>query len=284
MADVKKRLTSNVAGDFFVDSTCIDCDTCRQLAPQVFHEAGDYSAVYHQPQDEAQVRAATRALLACPTGSIGTLGVNRAREVMADFPLRLDENVYYVGFNSPKSYGGNSYFIRHPGGNWLIDSPKFLPYLVERFEAMGGVRYIFLTHQDDVAEAHRYASERIIHMNEKSAQPDAERFIEGEEALAVAPGFVIIPTPGHTSGHCVLLYDNRFLFTGDHMGWDRERKRLYASKSYSWYSWPKQKASVEKLLGYTFEWVLPGHGDRVNLPAPEMRMQLEALVDRIRPT
>jgi hypothetical protein len=36
MANPKKRVPENVPGDFFVDSTCIDCDTCRQIAPQVF--------------------------------------------------------------------------------------------------------------------------------------------------------------------------------------------------------------------------------------------------------
>jgi hypothetical protein len=33
MADYKKRVPNNLAGKFFVDSTCINCDTCRQLAP-----------------------------------------------------------------------------------------------------------------------------------------------------------------------------------------------------------------------------------------------------------
>jgi hypothetical protein len=41
---------------------------------------------------------------------------------MKDFPLLVEEPVYYCGYNSPKSYGGNSYFIRHPAGNWLIAS------------------------------------------------------------------------------------------------------------------------------------------------------------------
>ena len=33
---------------------------------------------------------------------------------MEDFPLILEEPVYYCGYNSPKSYGGNSYFIGMP--------------------------------------------------------------------------------------------------------------------------------------------------------------------------
>jgi hypothetical protein len=45
MADYRKRVPENAPGHFFVDSTCIDCDTCRQLAPQVFGEAADYAYV-----------------------------------------------------------------------------------------------------------------------------------------------------------------------------------------------------------------------------------------------
>src|SRR5215471_862709 len=157
MADKNKRLSTNVDGDFYVDSTCINCDTCRQLAPDTFRESGDYSAVYKQPGDQRQVRAALQALVCCPTGSIGTVEKNDAREVMGDFPLLIEDGVYYAGFNSPKSYGGNSYFIRHADGNWLVDSPKFVRPLVEKLDQLGGVRYIFLTHRDDVAEASKYA-------------------------------------------------------------------------------------------------------------------------------
>ena len=72
MADLKKKLDANVAGNFFVDSTCIDCDACRQLAPASFEEVGDYSAVVRQPETEVEIHQAYQALLACPVGSIGT--------------------------------------------------------------------------------------------------------------------------------------------------------------------------------------------------------------------
>src|SRR2546423_3062694 len=149
MANSSKALPSNVPGNWFVDSTCIDCDTCRQLAPRVFGEADGYSFVQAQPSD-ADERASLHALLACPTGSIGTRGTNEAKAAMADFPLPIEGDVYYCGFTSPKSFGGSSYFLRHADGNWLIDSPKFLPQLVRRLESLGGVKNIFLTHQDDV--------------------------------------------------------------------------------------------------------------------------------------
>ena len=140
--------------------------------------------------------------------------------------MSIEEPVFYCGYNSPKSYGGNSYFIRHPAGNWLIDSPKFVTPLVRRLEALGGIAHIFLTHRDDVADAERYAehfqSRRIIHRDELSSQPGAEVVLDGAGPWELAPGFLAIPTPGHTKGHCVLLFQDRFLFTGDHLDWDRD--------------------------------------------------------------
>jgi hypothetical protein len=50
--------------------------------------------------------------------------------------------------------------------------------------------------------------------------------------------------------------------------------RLAASEEYCWYSWPQQAESMERLADYRFEWVLPGHGQRVHLPAAKMREQI----------
>jgi glyoxylase-like metal-dependent hydrolase (beta-lactamase superfamily II)/ferredoxin len=284
MANLAKILASNVPGEWFVDSTCIDCDTCRQLAPRVFGEADGNSFVQAQPR-AADERPALHALLACPTGSIGTRGSNNAKVAMADFPLPIDGPVDYCGFTSPKSFGGSSYLVRHPAGNWLVDSPKFLPQLAKKIESLGGLACIFLTHQDDVADADKYArhfgARRIIHRLEIDAQPDAEIILEGQDDVELSPGFLAIPTPGHTAGHMVLLHDNRYLFTGDHLAWDREEKRLIAFRDYCWHSWPEQQQSLVKLLDYSFEWVLPGHGQRVQLSAEEMQHELAALVDRI---
>lgn len=282
MANPKQSVKENVAGDFFVDSTCIDCDACRQIAPSVFGEGASTSFVKAQPTSTADRRQALRALLACPTGSIGCRADGEAKSVMRDFPLLIEEPVYYCGFNSPKSYGGNSYFVKHSAGNWLIDSPKFVKPLVKQFEALGGISNIFLTHRDDVADAERYAehfrSRRIIHREELKSQPDAEVVLDGDGPWELAPGFLAIATPGHTKGHCVLLLENRFLFTGDHLDWDRDDQRLAASEGYCWYSWRRQAESMRRLADYRFEWVLPGHGQRVHLPAEEMRAEILRLV------
>lgn len=286
MANPEKLVPENVPGEFFVDSTCIDCDTCRQIAPQVFAEAATSAFVQRQPHTYAERRAALQALVSCPTGSIGSRGDDSPKSVMADFPMLIEEPVYYCGFNSPKSYGGNSYFIQYASGNWLVDSPKFLPQLVRQFEKRGGIAHIFLTHRDDVADAERYAlhfhARRFIHRAELSAQPAAEQVLDGDAPLEPEPGFVVIPTPGHTAGHCALLYNQRFLFTGDHLDFDRHRQRLAASRDYCWDSWPRQIESMERLTQFDFEWVLPGHGQRVCLPRAEMRNQLHELIGRMR--
>jgi hypothetical protein len=39
---------------------------------------------------------------------------------------------------------------------------------------------------------------------------------------------------------------------------------------------------MERLLARRFEWLLPGHGDRIHLPVEEMRRQLGRLVHIMR--
>jgi glyoxylase-like metal-dependent hydrolase (beta-lactamase superfamily II)/ferredoxin len=285
MADRTKRLDSNVPGNFYVDATCINCDTCRQLAPLSFEEIGDYSAVSHQPVDEQQTHQAYQALLACPVGSIGVEHHDKllVQSAMASFPLHLEGGVSYCGFNSEKSFGANSYFIEHPDGNWLIDSPRYLKHLLEVFEHRGGVAYIFLTHEDDVADADKYAAhfsaKRIIHREDADAVPIAECVIEGEEMVRIGSEFQIIPVPGHTPGSMALLYREQFLFTGDHLWWSPHTKSLEAPTRLIWRKWTLID-SIRKLLDYRFEWVLAGHGDRVQLPSTEIRAHLLALVER----
>ncbi len=284
MANYSRRVAENIDGLFFVDDTCIDCDTCRELAPESFLDAGEYSAVYKQPVTADDILKASQALLSCPTGSIGTTEKIDLHPAIDSLPMEIEENIYYNGYASRYSFGASSFFIRHPGGNWLIDSPKYQQALVKKFEEWGGIRYIFLSHQDDVADANRYAdtfkAERIIHKADSRAEPGAELILEGDNEIAIGP-MTIIPTPGHTRGHCVLLYNN-VLFSGDHLWWSRARNTLNAGRSVCWYSWSEQTRSMEKLLKYDFRGVLPGHGERMALPEAEMKQHLARLVERMK--
>lgn len=284
MAQVALRLPTNVPGDFFVDSSCIDCDACRIFAPTVFSDANDQSAVMHQPDDEEELLAAKKALISCPTASIGSVRRQDLRAALDDLPEQVDENVYRCGFTSEDSFGAISYLIRRSDGNVLVDSPRFTQPLAKRIASMGGVRKMLLTHQDDVADhakfAQRFGCERLLHRHDVHSGTKAiEAQPEGTDPLEVSDDLLMIPTPGHTRGHAVFLDRNHYLFTGDHLAWSESRGHLYAFRSACWYSWTAQIASMERLLAYRFEWVLPGHGRPVHLPADAMRQSLERCID-----
>ncbi|MEH2025490.1 MBL fold metallo-hydrolase [Nostoc sp.] len=285
MANLNQRRPQNVNGDFYVDTTCIDCDTCRWMAPEVFYDVDDQSAVYHQPTNDAERLAALEALLACPTSSIGT--VEKPKDIKVaqqQFPILVAENVYHCGYHSEKSYGAASYLIQLPEGNILVDSPRFTPPLVKRLEELGPIRYMYLTHKDDVADHQKFAEhfqcDRILHVDDITADTrNVEIQLTGSEPFALTPDLLIIPVPGHTKGQTVLLYKNKFLFTGDHLAWSESLHQLTAFHGACWYSWSEQTKSMRNLANYSFEWVLPGHGRRFHADRETMRQQMHKCIE-----
>jgi ferredoxin len=170
MASLTHRLTTNVAGDFFVDATCIDCDTCRWLAPRTSDEADGQSRVYRQPSNDAEQHQARMALLACPTSSIGTTQSHDLTTAQAAFPTLIDGPVYHCGYHAQSSFGVASYLIRRLQGNVLIDSPRFTAPLLRRLEELGGVRLMVLSYCDDVADHRRFRAyfgcARVMHCDD----------------------------------------------------------------------------------------------------------------------
>jgi glyoxylase-like metal-dependent hydrolase (beta-lactamase superfamily II) len=225
------------------------------------------------------------ALVACPTASIGTVSHQNARDGVASFPSPIVDNIYYCGFTSESSYGAWSYLIVRPkkqGGNVLVDSPRFALPLVRRIEQMGGVQMMFLSHRDDIADhaqfAEHFGCPRFMRQEDGAARMGIERVISGDSALQLDDDLLIVPTPGHTRGHQVLFYRELAMFTGDHLAWSTERQTLTAHRNYCWDSWPLQTRSMERLLQYRFEWVLPGHGRIGHGSADEMHKHLERCV------
>lgn len=285
MAHLAQRRSENVSGDFYVDSTCIDCDTCRWMAPDVFKEVGDQSAVYHQPTSDRERLQAMQALLACPTASIGTVAKPLdIKQVQQSFPISVAENVYHCGYHAENSFGAASYLIQRPEGNVLVDSPRFAPPLVKRIEELGGIRYLFLTHRDDVADHQKFhdhfGCDRILHKDEINAGTrGVEIQLSDSDPVQLEPDLLVIPVPGHTRGHTVLLYDQKFLFTGDHLAWSDEKGHLIAFRYACWYSWTELLQSMKKLAEYSFEWVLPGHGRRYHSDRATMQQQMQICID-----
>ena len=277
MADPALRLPQNVEGDFYVDSTCIDCDACRIFAPAVFSDDADQSFVFHQPETDEELLAARKAQITCPTSSIGSR--SGARPAIDALPEPIDDDVYRCGYAAESSFGAISYFLREP--RILIDSPRFAEPLAKR---LGQVKRMLLTHQDDVADhekfAARFGCERVLHADDRGH--GIELRPRGLDPIDLGDGILMIPTPGHTRGHAVFLYREKFLFTGDHLAWSPGRDHLYAFRSACWYSWPEQIRSMERLLDYSFEWVLPGHGRPIRLPREEMHASLERCIQWMR--
>jgi len=264
MANIKHTLKENVEGNYYVDSSCFNCGASRHYSPNVFGNAGDHAFVKKQPENQAEELATNQAIIMCPTASIGVKNNTNLKPVIETFPIKMANGVYLNGFNHRKSYGAHSYFIKSNKGNWLIDSPRYTPHLLKQFREMGGIKYIFLTHRDDVCDANRYANyfnaKRIIHKLDLETQKDSEIILEGESEYKFDKGIVYF-TPGHTPGHIVLLWQEKYLFTGDHYAWLSSLNQFGSFPDACWYSWKKQIESVNLMsLFKDVEWVLPGHG------------------------
>ncbi|XP_074360022.1 uncharacterized protein LOC141700134 [Apium graveolens] len=174
--------------------------------------------------------------------------------------------IYHCGYHSEKSFGAASYFIVHPERNILVDNPKYIDKLARRFEMMGGARYIFLTHRDDIADhmkwSKRLGCDRIIHSEEVDASTaEVECKLEGNGPWKLADDLEFIHTLGHIKGSVCLLHKSlKVLFVGDHITMDESR--LCISEIYNWFSILAQIQSVKKLTQFDFEWILPGHRRR----------------------
>lgn len=76
MADRTDKNPLNVPGKFYNDLSCIDCDHCREIAPQFFTRDDDegLSYVWKQPVTPDEIAAADEARQGCPTETIGDDG------------------------------------------------------------------------------------------------------------------------------------------------------------------------------------------------------------------
>ena len=76
MADNTEKVEGNVAGKYYVDSNCIDCDVCRETAPENFmaNEDEGYSYVFKQPENDEEEANCREAMEACPVEAIGDDG------------------------------------------------------------------------------------------------------------------------------------------------------------------------------------------------------------------
>lgn len=284
MANHELQNKHNMPGPLFVDTSCIDCGTCFHIAPNIFHEQNNLSFINKQPEGLSEWTQTKEAILSCPTNSIGVQHPpHEFKDAPLTLPRHITDTIYFCGYTSVDSYGATAYLIKTSEGNILIDSPRFNTHLVREIEKMGGVKWMFLSHIDDVADHQKFHDHfnciRIIHEEDlQEVTKNCEMILKGKENVELLPDIQIIMTPGHTRGHMVLHYKNQYLFTGDHLFYDFEASNVYASKNVNWYSWTEQVQSIRKLIDLNVDWIFPGHGGWFHVGSSAFRKDLEQII------
>ena len=286
MARPLERNPAGAPGDWYVDTACYDCDAARHVAPGLIGTDEKGRSIFlRQPETPEEVEAAWRAVEVCPTRSVGNLRIRRPPR--PPFPQDLGDGVFRLGHNADSSFGAHSYLVVRPGGNLMVDAPRWTRAVVGPIEERGGLSDILLTHRDDVADADRYAERfgaRVwIHADDAVVAPYATDHVTGTDPVAVRDDVLAIPVPGHTRGSVLWLVDGHLLFSGDSLAWSPQRGRLTAFRDACWYSWDAQQRSLAGLAegDVRFDRLFCGHGWSHDAPADEFHDHLVDLVARM---
>ncbi|MDB5096712.1 MAG: beta-lactamase [Cyanobacteria bacterium RYN_339] len=278
MARKDLRYPQNVDGVFYVDRKCIDCERCRRIAPEHFgwDEAG-HSWVFSQPETPEAIAACERAKETCPVGAIGADG-----HLEGPPPIRqLLPGLFALGHPSPLTDDADAYLIVRPDGNVLVDLPAFHQDLLPQLQALGDLRYIFVTHEDTLGEVEdfqlHFGAEVIMHESEADqVQLAVAHAFTGTHAFA--DDLQVIHTPGHTRGSSCLLWRRHggCLFVGDHL---LPQGDALVPERFDWtYDWDLQQAQARALLAEPWNHAFPAHGAG-ELPRgflPKAKARLEA--------
>ena len=259
MARIEERLPENAAGEFYVDASCIDCATCRLVAPAVFGSLPRGLAYVHrQPETEAERHRARMALVACPTASIGTVHrTDAADDGRRAFPEPLEDDVYYCGYAAESSFGASSYLIVAPGGQRARGLPA-------RGRPAAAADRAARRRAPDVPHPPRRrgrprALPPALRLRARHARGRRDRGTRRRRAQSRGRGRrparrrsrSSSPFPATRAAAPRCSTANRFLFTGDHLMGSEDGAPLYASRGVCWYSWPEQIRSMERLLDFS---------------------------------
>ena len=169
---------------------------------------------------------------------------------------------------SELTYGGKGFLLVGSKYNVMVDTPACTPRVIEAVRSRGGLRYIFLSHRDEIgaicALRRELGGAVMLHRSEASQVPCGTDMIFDTD-FEVEPGLWVIHTPGHSPGSsCLLVHRDglKVLFTGDHIL--RRRDEIPAPLKFPWtWDWEAQVASARKLLQFEFDHIVPSHARRL---------------------
>src|SRR5262245_59734498 len=99
----------NAAGDWYIDTRCMDCSAAHTVAPGLIVERGGQCVFARQPQTDDELLAAWRARHLCPTASVRT--TRHASPPRGAFPEQMTPGIYRLGYNARSAYGAHSFAI-----------------------------------------------------------------------------------------------------------------------------------------------------------------------------
>ncbi len=67
-----KKIPQNVEGRFYVDTHCINCSLCPEIAPDIFASNHDEGVEYvkKQPRNATELKLVAEAISECPANAI----------------------------------------------------------------------------------------------------------------------------------------------------------------------------------------------------------------------
>lgn len=76
MANRDDKVPENTDGRYYVDTQCIDCNLCRDIAPNNFahQEEAGYTYVVKQPSGDEEESQCSESKDSCPVEAIGDDG------------------------------------------------------------------------------------------------------------------------------------------------------------------------------------------------------------------
>lgn len=217
----------------------------------------------------------------------------------------LDDGLTLFSTLDPVSRRGKRYYcylLPTPRGNVMIhapDSPSFYRAHAATIDALGGVRFLFLTHDGDDSDQtdavlKRWDAKLLVHradlgrMNRTPGHSLGDGF-EGDHD--VADGVSIVHLPGHSAGYSGLLrrqggvtqFFGGHLLTEGPLGWR-------AARAYTLYDTARE--SLSRLKDIEFDMLMPDHVwldtrtralPPIRLDAAARRAVIDEALDHLKP-
>lgn len=157
------------------------------------------------------------------------------------------------------------YLIATDEGNILVDTPPADEETWSAISKVGGAKFLFITHRDDVGEApifrERLGLRVAIHKEDAAYVTGCPVDIPLKDGERITRDTQIIHLPGHSPGSSAMLLSRHggVLFTGDALLGHKEGTLRLPPEQFS--SDPEgARASVRRLLEYDFAAILSARG------------------------